>query len=48
MIVQMKKGHTKREYEKIVDFLKSKHLEIIDASSDEVRVFGIIGDTSST
>jgi 3-deoxy-7-phosphoheptulonate synthase len=47
MIVQMKKGHTKREYEKIVDFLKSKHLEIIDASSDEVRVFGIIGDTSS-
>jgi 3-deoxy-7-phosphoheptulonate synthase len=43
----MKKGHTKREYEKIVDFLKSKHLEIIDASSDEVRVFGIIGDTSS-
>lgn len=47
MIVQMKKGHTKKEFEKIVDFLKSKHLEIIDASSDEVRVFGIIGDTSS-
>jgi 3-deoxy-7-phosphoheptulonate synthase len=47
MIVQMKKGHTKREYERIVDFLKSKHLEIIDASSDEIRVFGIIGDTSS-
>lgn len=47
MIVQMKRGHTKREYDKIVEFLKSKHLEIIDASSDEVRVFGIIGDTSS-
>jgi 3-deoxy-7-phosphoheptulonate synthase len=47
MIVQMKKGHNKREYERIVDFLKSKHLEIIDASSDEIRVFGIIGDTSS-
>ncbi len=47
MIVQMKKGHTKKEYEKIVDFLKSKQLEIIDASSDEIRVFGIIGDTSS-
>ncbi len=47
MIVQMKKGHTKREFDKIVEFLKSKHLEIIDASSDEVRVFGIIGDTSS-
>jgi 3-deoxy-7-phosphoheptulonate synthase len=47
MIVQMKKDHTKKEYEKIVEFLKSKKLEVIDASSDEVRVFGIIGDTSS-
>jgi 3-deoxy-7-phosphoheptulonate synthase len=47
MIVQMKKGSTKKEYEKLVEFLKAKHLEIIDASSDEVRVFGIIGDTSS-
>lgn len=47
MIVQMKKGSTKREFEKIVEFLKAKKLEIMDASSDEIRVFGIIGDTSS-
>lgn len=47
MIVQMKKGSTKREYDKIVEFLHSKHLEIKDVSSDEMRVFGIIGDTSS-
>lgn len=47
MIVQMKKGSTKREYEKLIEFLKTKHLEIKDVSSDEIRVFGIIGDTSS-
>jgi 3-deoxy-7-phosphoheptulonate synthase len=47
MIVQMKKGSTKREYDKIVEFLHSKQLEIKDVSSDEMRVFGIIGDTSS-
>lgn len=47
MIVQMKKGSTKKEYEKLIEFLHAKKLQIIDASSDEVRVFGIIGDTSS-
>lgn len=47
MIVQMKKGSTKREYDKIVEFLHGKQLEIKDVSSDEMRVFGIIGDTSS-
>jgi 3-deoxy-7-phosphoheptulonate synthase len=47
MIVQMKKDSTKKEFDKIVEFLKSKKLEIIDASSDEIRVFGIIGDTTS-
>jgi len=47
MIVQMKKGSTKKEFEKIVEFLRAKKLEIMDASSDEIRVFGIIGDTTS-
>jgi len=47
MIVQMKKGSTKKEYEKLVHYLQEKKLEIIDASSDEMHVFGIIGDTSS-
>jgi 3-deoxy-7-phosphoheptulonate synthase len=47
MIVQMKKGSTKKEFEKIVEFLKAKKLDIMDASSDEIRVFGIIGDTTS-
>lgn len=47
MIVQMKKGSTKREYDKVVEFLQAKKLEIKDVSSDEIRVFGIIGDTSS-
>ena len=47
MIVQMKKGSTKKEYDKLIEFLRAKKLEIIDASSDEMRVFGVIGDTSS-
>ncbi|MFA5526886.1 MAG: 3-deoxy-7-phosphoheptulonate synthase, partial [Acholeplasmataceae bacterium] len=47
MIVQMKKGSTKKEYEKLIEFLRAKQLDIKDVSSDEVRVFGIIGDTSS-
>ncbi|MBN2300295.1 MAG: 3-deoxy-7-phosphoheptulonate synthase [Acholeplasmataceae bacterium] len=46
MIIQMKKNSTKKEYEKIVDFLKEKKFEIKDVSSDEIRVFGVIGDTS--
>jgi 3-deoxy-7-phosphoheptulonate synthase len=47
MIIQMKKNSTQKEYQKIVDYLKAKNLEIIDASSDEVRVFGVIGDTTT-
>lgn len=43
----MKRNSTKKEYEKIVEFLKSKNLEIKDVSSDEIRVFGIIGDTTT-
>ena len=47
MIVQMKREATKHQYEKIVEFLRSRNLEIKDASSDASIVFGIIGDTSS-
>jgi 3-deoxy-7-phosphoheptulonate synthase len=47
MIIQMKKTATKKEFEKITGFLKSKNLQIIDASSESVIVFGILGDTSS-
>ena len=47
MIIQMKKNSTKKEYEKIVKYLEEKKLEIKDASTDDIRVFGIIGDTSS-
>ncbi len=47
MIVQMKKGSTKKEYDHITEFLKSKKLEVKDVSSEAVRIFGIIGDTST-
>ncbi|TNF08982.1 MAG: 3-deoxy-7-phosphoheptulonate synthase [Bacillota bacterium] len=47
MIIQMKKTATKKEFERIVEFLTSKGLRIVDASSENVTVFGILGDTSS-
>jgi len=47
MIVKMKKDASRQEFEKIIDFLKSKNFEIKDASSEALRIFGIIGDTAS-
>jgi 3-deoxy-7-phosphoheptulonate synthase len=47
MIIQMKKTATKKEFEHIVKFLESKGLKIVDASSENVTVFGVLGDTSS-
>ena len=46
MIIKMKKGSTKNQYQNVVDFLESKGLEIKDVSSEQVTIFGIIGDTS--
>lgn len=46
MIVRMKENSTKTQYEKIVDFLKEKNLEVKDVSSETVKIFGIIGDTT--
>ncbi len=47
MIIKMKKDATKKQYQKLAEFLKSKNLEIRDVSSEFVHIFGIIGDTSS-
>ncbi len=47
MIIKMKKDATKKQYQKLAEFLESKHLEIRDVSSKQVHIFGIIGDTSS-
>ncbi len=46
MIIKMKKGSSKNQYKKVVDFLESKGLEIKDVSSEQVTIFGIIGDTT--
>ena len=46
MIVQLKKTATKKDYEHIVSYIQSKHLEVKDVSSESVYIFGIIGDTS--
>lgn len=47
MIVQMKKGSTNKEYEKVIEFLKEKNFKIQDISSEGLRVFWIVGDTST-
>ncbi|MDY0210413.1 MAG: 3-deoxy-7-phosphoheptulonate synthase [Acholeplasma sp.] len=47
MIVQMKPQATKKEFERITNFLIQKGLEIKDVSSQNIMVFGIIGDTKS-
>ena len=47
MIIKMKKDATKKQYQKLADFLESKNLEIRDVSSKQVHIFGIIGDTST-
>lgn len=46
MIIQMKKQASKKEYRRITGFLKEQSFEIKDVSSEEIMVFGIIGDTS--
>jgi len=43
----MKKTASKKEFEHIVKFLEGKGLKIVDASSENVIVFGVLGDTSS-
>lgn len=47
MIIQMKKNSTRKEYDEITSFLIAKNFEIKDVSSDEVTIFGVIGDTST-
>lgn len=47
MIVQMRKNSTDYEVRNLLDFLVEKGLTIKDISSDEVKVFAVIGDTKS-
>lgn len=45
MIVQMKKGVTLDDVNKVIDFLSEKGFMVKDVSSEDVKIFGIIGDT---
>ncbi len=47
MIIQLKNGATKDQYNKITKELINKGYEIKDVSSDQVIVFGVIGDTAA-
>jgi 3-deoxy-7-phosphoheptulonate synthase len=46
MIIQLKQGATKEQYNKITQDLIKKGYEIKDVSSDKVIVFGVLGDTA--
>ena len=47
MIIRLKKDITSEEVAKLKSFFTDHKCQIKDASSDDVKVFGIIGDTSS-
>ena len=47
MIIQLKNGATKDQYNKITKDLINKGYEIKDVSSEQVIVFGVIGDTAT-
>ena len=46
MIIKMKESISNKEYQNIIDYFKMRGLEIKDASSGDVKVIGIIGDTT--
>lgn len=46
MIIRLKNGASQEDFLKVSQFITAKGLQIKDASSDEVIVFGVIGDTS--
>ncbi len=45
MIVQMKKYATEKEIKKLVDFLTERGFSVKDISSEEIKMFGVVGDT---
>ncbi len=47
MIIQLKQQATQKEYKKIVNYLKERNFKIKDVRSENVIVFGVIGDTSA-
>lgn len=47
MIIQIKKEATELEIQKVKDFIATHQVEIKDASSKDVTIFGLIGDTAS-
>lgn len=46
MIITFRKNAPSKEVEELVKILESSGLKIADASSDEIGLFGLIGDTS--
>jgi 3-deoxy-7-phosphoheptulonate synthase len=46
MIIKLKKDYDKASEKRLLEFLKEKNCTTKDVSSDVVRIFGVIGDTS--
>ncbi len=46
MIIQLKPKATQKDYQRIVTYLKELNFQIKDMRSEQVIVFGVIGDTS--
>lgn len=46
MIIQMKQKATSQEIKEVLEYFKSRGLSYKDASSDSVKLYGIIGDTT--
>jgi 3-deoxy-7-phosphoheptulonate synthase len=46
MIIKLKKDYDKASEKRLLEFLKEKNCTTRDVSSDVVRIFGVIGDTS--
>ena len=46
MIIRAKQNITESELKNLKEYFTSKNFQLIDASSENVKVFGIIGDTS--
>lgn len=47
MIIQFKKNESKENIDRVKNYLKQFKVEVVDASSETVGLYGVVGDTST-
>lgn len=47
MIIQFKKNESKENIDRVKNYLKQFKVEVVDASSENVGLYGVVGDTST-